>query len=116
MNPSTPLRLAAGALFLLYLVPWLLLAYSLYEGDIAIEPSPSGGLVVRNSSPMEVEIRLAFYSDRDLVGAVEMTLPPGSSRGVELDPALLAAADGAEMVLRSMGVVEVRARWSLRGG
>ncbi len=116
MSPSTPLRLAIAALFLLYLVPWMLLAYSLHEGLIWLESAPDGALLLRNSSPLEVEVGLSFYSGDALVSSVEVRLSPGSQKRVPLDVESLRSANRVEMTLSTMGFVEVRASWTLTGG
>ncbi len=116
MSPHTPLRMAVAALFLLYLVPWMLLAYSLHEGLVGVEPSPDGSLTVRNSSPLRVKVGISLYSGKTRVGGVEVTLPPGSQRRIPLASESLRVADRMEMTLSTMEFVEVRASWTLTGG
>ena len=116
MSPHTPLRMAVAALFLLYLVPWMLLAYSLHEGLIRVDPAPDGSLILRNSSPLRVRVGISLYSGEARVGGVEVTLSPGSQRRISLDPESLRAADRMEMTLSTMEFVEVRATWTLTGG
>ena len=115
MSPHTPLRVAVAALFLLYLVPWVLLAYSLHEGLIRVEPGPDGSLIIENFSPLRVRVGISLYSGEARVGGAEVALSPGSERAISLDPESLRVADRMEMTLSTMGLVEVRAAWTLTG-
>lgn len=75
MSPHTPLRMALASLFLLYLVPWMLLAYSLHEGLIEAEPTPDGSLMLRNSSPLRVMVGISLDSRKlPLLGNTIITL------------------------------------------
>ena len=116
MSPHTPIRMAIAALFLLYLVPWMLLAYSLHEGLIRVEPGPDGSLILRNSSPIRVRVGISLYSGEARVGGAEVSLSPGSQKTISLNPESLRAADRVEMTLSTMEFVEVRASWTMTGG
>lgn len=111
MNPQMPLRIAMGILFILYLVPWGLLAYSLQEGMIGAEARPDGSLVLWNDSPMKVKLELTFYTKGRSIYAVKATLDPGDRTSVRLPPEV-ARADSVGIVISTMEVVEVEAKWS----
>jgi len=112
MSAHMPLRIAMGLLFILYLTPWGLLAYSLQEGMIGAEARPDGSLIIWNDSPLRVTLSLTFLANGREIYTVKETLSPGDRVSVRL-PYEVAQADSLTLAISTLGIAEVEAKWSL---
>lgn len=100
-----------GALLILYLSPWILLAHSLQEGMIGVESKPDGSLSLWNDSPITIELKLTFYAKDQIIYSVEKTLRPNGRASIELPPEV-AGANSIGIQISTMEIVEVEAEWS----